>query len=365
MSDKYKTVSTSKSSATVNDIELSSSTTTRKIVRPELVNNPNDSEAGVKITLLHQRKKTGDVWEDLDSKPLSEMKAGETVKLSLRSAETLKLFSELQKLFAISKAKGVPNGTKNIVVGLESEIIKTDPQRARVISELLKHGHSEEFWKELVVNQPELATKFSILRLHQRRQKAFQEFEQGLAGDKDEAFWQNFFEKNTWIFGYGLNYKFLKTVQAQPYYGSTNVTGKGGQRGDFLSASAAEVRFTVLVEVKKSSTLLLGNEYRNGAFPCSSELAGGVSQLQANCRKWEVEGSRTEENRDKLQNLDILSIQPKGILIIGHTSQLKSTPMRSSFEMFRRNLVNPEVITFDELLERARYILEHPKDDKT
>ena len=49
--------------------------------------------------------------------------------------------------------------------------------------------------------------------------------------------------------------------------------------------------------------------------------------------------------------------------MIGNTGQLKTGQMKSSFEMFRRNLANPEVITFDELLERARYIVEHPKDD--
>ena len=34
-----------------------------------------------------------------------------------------------------------------------------------------------------------------------------------------------------------------------------------------------------------------------------------------------------------------------------------------SFEMFRRNLREPEVITFDELYHRARYIVEHANDD--
>lgn len=177
MSNKYKTVSTSKSSASAEDREISCSTTTRKIVRSELVDNPKDPDAGLRITILHQRKKPGDVWEDIGSRSLNEMKAGETAKLSLRSAETLKLYNELQNLFAISQSKGVPSGENTIVVGLESEIIKTDPQRARVIRELLKHGHSEEFWKELVFHHPELATKFCILRLHQRREKAFQEFE--------------------------------------------------------------------------------------------------------------------------------------------------------------------------------------------
>jgi hypothetical protein len=30
-----------------------------------------------------------------------------------------------------------------------------------------------------------------------------------------------------------------------------------------------------------------------------------------------------------------------------------------SFELYRRNTSRPEVITFDELLERARFIVEH------
>ena len=31
----------------------------------------------------------------------------------------------------------------------------------------------------------------------------------------------------------------------------------------------------------------------------------------------------------------------------------------SSFELFRRNMVNPEIITFDELYERTKNIIVH------
>jgi hypothetical protein len=87
------------------------------------------------------------------------------------------------------------------------------------------------------------------------------------------------------------------------------------------------------------------------------ELAGGVTQLQSNCRTWEMQGSRDDENREMLDQQRISTIQPKGILIIGHTQQLDALPKRTTFELFRRNLHNPEVITFDELLERARHLL--------
>ena len=37
----------------------------------------------------------------------------------------------------------------------------------------------------------------------------------------------------------------------------------------------------------------------------------------------------------------------------------------SSFELFRRNMVNPEVITFDELFERARFIVRHSEEEES
>jgi hypothetical protein len=83
-----------------------------------------------------------------------------------------------------------------------------------------------------------------------------------------------------------------------------------------------------------------------------------VSQLQANCREWEIEGSRTDENRDLLEKQQVFTFQPKGILVIGQTGQLDILDKRNTFECFRRNLSNPEIITFDELLERARFIVE-------
>jgi hypothetical protein len=365
MSDSYKTTSTSKVSAKVEDRELSVGKTTRRIIRSELVDNPKNSDACVKITILHQRKKPNDGWEDIESTPLTTMKAGEIMKLGLDSAETLKLLEELQNLYAIHDEKGIPKGEREIVVGFNTEIIKTDPQRAKVIQALLHQGYSEEVWQELVKHEPDLATKLCMFRLHQNRVTAFNEFRDSLTLEKDENYWQKFFEKNTWIFGYGLNYKFLTAVQNQPHYGGTMVSGAGAQKGDFLVASTADVRFTVLVEVKKPNSPLLAREYRNGAFPPGAELSGGIAQVQTNCRKWEMDGARTEENREALAAQNISSVQPKGILIVGHTKQLDNQAKKASFELLRRSLVNPEILTFDELFERARYFVEHDNQAQT
>ena len=171
-----------------------------------------------------------------------------------------------------------------------------------------------------------------------------------------ERDWQDFFEENTWIFGYGLRYQVLRVIQAQPNYGGADYSGIGGQRGDFLAATEAETRFTCLVEIKKPSTDLLQHEqYRNGVWGISKELSGAISQIQINCAQWEISDSRTERNRERLGN--IYTVSPKGIVVAGNTSELRNTDMRNSFERFRRELHSPEIITYDELLERARFIV--------
>ena len=49
----------------------------------------------------------------------------------------------------------------------------------------------------------------------------------------------------------------------------------------------------------------------------------------------------------------------EGVRIIGHTRQLDKVSKRNTFELFRRNLQNPKIITFDELLTRSRHLLLH------
>src|SRR5438067_9432697 len=77
---------------------------------------------------------------------------------------------------------------------------------------------------------------------------------------------------------------------------------------------------------------------------------------------WETEGARTEANLETLLRERTFTIQPKGILVIGHTNKLADPSQRNTFELFRRNVVNPEILTFDELYERAKFIVESTRD---
>jgi hypothetical protein len=55
--------------------------------------------------------------------------------------------------------------------------------------------------------------------------------------------------------------------------------------------------------------------------------------------------------------------QPRSFLVIGSLAEFRAAhgineEKYSSFELFRRNVAAPEIITFDELFERARFIVE-------
>jgi len=165
------------------------------------------------------------------------------------------------------------------------------------------------------------------------------------------------FYQNTWIFGYGLSYRFLRLIQSKPNLGGAIISGRGAKLGDYMGRSEGEEKFSVLVEIKRpQSQLVRPREYRSGAYPPGEDVIGGAAQLQTACREWE-ENSRSESNRDALKG--VLTIHPKGILVVGHLKQLKGDPARvRSFELFRRGLVNPEILTFDEVYERAAFIVE-------
>src|SRR5262249_29432459 len=163
--------------------------------------------------------------------------------------------------------------------------------------------------------------------------------------------WQRFFEENTWIFGHDLLFRFLKKVENQANLGGTTLHGSGGQRTDMLMATEADAaRFTVIVDIKRPDSELVGKDiYRNRVYPLGKDVSGGASQLQSYCRMWEVEGSGQRDNVAELLPKRVYTYGPRGILVVGNLETLDNSDKRATFELFRQNLHNPEVITFDEL----------------
>ena len=274
----------------------------------------------------------------------------------------LRLFRHLRDLYGIAD-RGIPLGEEHLSV-IDSDEVTVLRGSARAIVEKLIDAHGDSIFDVIGEINPDLLTAAVLTRQHRERSAAVEEFASHLGGGWSEQEWQEFFEANEWIFGHGLAYQFLTTMQAQPDYGGRSLRGVGGQRGDFILSTEAHARFSVLVEIKlPTAELVQEATYRNGAHKLGVELTGGVSQIQANCRTWAEEAARTEANRELLIERGVDVVQPKGILLVGNTELLNTASKRRTFELFRRHLANPEVLTYDELLARARILVDdisHP-----
>ena len=329
------------------------------------VDRKEGEEATVEITLHHQRRgKVEGTWDETPFR-LHKLNAGEAIRLPLDTNETLALYKGLERLYGIG-AQGVRAGKRSYVMADKSTIVATGGATEALKALIERHGQ-EAFIT--AVSELEAGAGFEMVVLlkkdYELKAAALKEFEAHLRpGDSwTENDWQAFFKRNDWIFGHGLDYRFLVTEVVQPNVGGTNVTGTGGQKGDFLLGSSGDVRFSVLVEIKTPGTELLGKKkYRNGAWEIGEELADGASQMQANVEAW-TRTAAQDENEEWSDETGVITVQPTGILVIGHLRQLDRKTKVRTFERFRQNLWNPQVITYDELRDRARFLVQRADED--
>ena len=68
----------------------------------------------------------------------------------------------------------------------------------------------------------------------------------------DEALWQKFFEKNSWIFGYGLSYIYLSGLDDKrlEQVVSGHMVFKRGKRADALLRTRGVISSLCFVEIK-------------------------------------------------------------------------------------------------------------------
>lgn len=348
-------ITTQSKSANFVEIEqellLEDTPTTRIIFKPAMHSD------GIRGDIIRYKKDSDGNIKSIMPVDFRTLHDNEGIRITLRTEAVAALYERLAELYRLLQEKGIKLGEHSFIIADFDSVQINNKNKSTYIKKLLDANLEDELWNQLLSIRPEVASKLANSTIQEGRAKTLEAFKNMLQQDLTEAEWQHFFEENTWIFGYGLRYQFLETIQSQPDYGGRSVSGRGGQRGDFLTSTIAETQYTCLVEIKKpSSALLQNNEYRNGAWGIGKELSGAISQIQVNCAQWEIEDSRSSHNREKLGST--LTIMPKGIVVIGNTDQLDTLDKRNSFERFRRELHNPDIITYDELYERAKYIVE-------
>ncbi len=180
--------------------------------------------------------------------------------------------------------------------------------------------------------------------------------------NKEEKAWQIFFAKNQWIFGYGLDYHFRGILQREFFASNTDADGSESVISDFL---LGDKKFTTFVELKTPSTPIFAkSKNRSNSWSLSNELIDSVSQILE-----QKASGMNKINNDQLFDSEGKEIKQKAhdskvILILGNWNQIKDENDKirqikeKTFELFRRDSRNIEFLTYDELFERAKFIVE-------
>jgi hypothetical protein len=239
------------------------------------------------------------------------------------------------------------------------EMVLVDKSESELIS-TLKELHGTERVQLLEKLKTADLTK-EDLDILSGRKDGLEMFRRKLFDEQDwsEPQWQKFFEENQWIFGYGLDYRFLSILQREAAVSDVDLDGTNTVFGDFLAGSSD---FTVLVELKLPDTTLFGSaKNRARTWKLSKDLLDALSQILAQKAAWQVKSK--EPNYDSQGNrIEQRTHDPKCILIIGSKDQYEGTDReeelkKQTFELFRRDSRNVEILTYSELFERAYFIV--------
>ncbi len=188
---------------------------------------------------------------------------------------------------------------------------------------------------------------------------------------RNEDVWQVFFENNPWIFGYGLQLVACEGLDdrklEQTVVGNDIIDGSG-KRIDALLKTKGSISKILFCEIKTHLPNLLIETYdRPGVFVPAKDLRGAVAQIQKTIHKVTLKLQEnfhrpTTENGDPTGE-EILFVKPRGIVVIGRLDDFKTDTginfeKLSSFELYRQQVNGIEIITFDELYERVKFIVE-------
>ncbi|MFZ2634121.1 MAG: Shedu immune nuclease family protein [Desulfosalsimonadaceae bacterium] len=244
--------------------------------------------------------------------------------------------------------------------------LRKDPRRAEIIEKLLDEG---AITSKDIVNTSFRKRELGIFKMLIDNCDYWKTYasENCIVDKSEEKVWQSFFEKNEWIFGYGLDYRFQTILQQESHVSDVELNGSNTVIADYL---LGDKKFTTFVEVKKPSTPLFGTiKNRSNSWRLSNDVVHSVSQILEQKASGLIKLDK--QQYDSFGNpISQKAYDSRVILIIGHWKQLEESSnaleceiKKKTFELFRNDSRNIEILTYDELYDRARYIVEGDKNE--
>ena len=303
---------------------------TRKIV----LDDENEDEISLLSTFIEESKKDGEkvkaklgviAGKDYDKfQKVVGSEVGQAIEEILEDADNYKAIVE--------------TGGLNLVKDVIEWVFKEE--KPGVIVEKLQELNIESL--------QEITSVAGITQIN----KLLEIWENNSENDSEE-FWQKTISEFSWIISQLFSTPII-IYEEKAYCGGKFVDNKGGNLVDFLYKSNLTSN-VALIEIKTPCTELVGNAYRQ-TFSMSDELSGAVGQslnYKHSIQKHYI--SLVSENKDA-DTFEVLN--PKSLLIAGCMTKEfeKQKGKLEAFELYRQNLKDVTVITYDELIEKVKIL---------
>lgn len=312
----------------------------------------SQDDAGIRrVTLQTFKPRTGDWYQGYEKDAFT-----------FRSDEFERLLEFLNRIKFIDLSNEDRFQVEDISVGAGPKII-TDASDRALINRIKQLGETE---RERLFRSLQIDLTPEEINLLLGRRQALEAFvAQMNSGTWAETDWQNFFEKQNWVFGYGLDYRIMRTFSREMVVGAAGTDNRNKPTVDFLMTFTD---YTVLVEIKRPDTPIFQPQKagRAGTWRFSSDFMDSISQVLEQKAEW-LSAAQSGDHFDKsgTRRLEARTRNAKTILVIGNRAEFEKSGnlrdaavKRDTFELFRRDSRNLEIVTYDELLDRAKFITE-------
>lgn len=374
-------ISTSKQTAKVEAFPLRSPTNlTRLAFHPTLVNNPNCHENSISGKIVYERKskkeelfpsERGDTFVSK-----STVHKCDALEISLSTSEVRQLYLGLQELYQMYEdIGGVQGGTASYVpvnraVRTLLDLLQSDNSVMRQIGcqetldlvkeflGLLTKGKTHEELAGVLerLDNIDLQQLSSGLNL-EMLERAAEDIENNLNNDNEEYWQSTILGTHPWVVGHLFSSPCVLFGE-KAYVGGKAINNRGGNVVDFLYQNKVTSN-VALIEIKTPCTVLMGKRYRNNSYSISPELSGAVTQVLS------YRQSLLNNYRNLIDQSTgyFEACSPSCVVIAGNTHEFSSASgkpdpaMLASFENFRGNLNGIYIVTYDELLEKVRYLI--------
>lgn len=177
-------------------------------------------------------------------------------------------------------------------------------------------------------------------------------YEDLLSKRTKEDTWQELFNQNPFILSLAFGYPAIK-ISEQASVGGKRLSGDGEKITDYLIKNGITNNLA-LIEIKKPASVLINKTaYRGSVFCASTELTGSVTQVLDQCYHL-LQNIASIKNNNRIYDIESYAVHC--ILVIGTMPQDEDE--KKSFEIYRRNSKNVQIITFDELLLKLKQLHE-------